>query len=50
MMAAVIDITNDAQRQIVHRLFHESGNVNVKSIDVDFQLIFFSKKSFDYLE
>jgi len=50
MMAAVIGITNDDQRQIVRRLFRESGNVNVKSIDVDFQLIFFSKECFDYLE
>ncbi len=31
MMAAVIDITNDEQRQIVRRLFRESGNVNVKT-------------------
>jgi Na+/H+-dicarboxylate symporter len=34
MMAAVIDITNDDQRQIVRRLFRESGNVNVKTTDV----------------
>ncbi|CAF3330091.1 unnamed protein product [Rotaria socialis] len=33
MMAAVIDITNDDQKQIVRRLFHESGNVNVKTTD-----------------
>ncbi|CAF0777396.1 unnamed protein product [Adineta steineri] len=33
MMAAVIDITNDDQRQIVRRLFRESGNVNVKTKD-----------------
>ncbi|CAF1614470.1 unnamed protein product, partial [Adineta ricciae] len=33
MMAAVIDITNDDQRQIVRRLFRESGNVNVKAKD-----------------
>ncbi|UJR14743.1 hypothetical protein I4U23_001734 [Adineta vaga] len=31
MMAAVIDISNDDQRQIVRRLFRESGNVNVKT-------------------
>ncbi|CAF4634046.1 unnamed protein product, partial [Rotaria sp. Silwood2] len=31
MMAAVIDITNNEQRQIVRRLFRESGNVNVKT-------------------
>lgn len=34
MMAAVIDIINDDQRDIVRRLFRESGNVNVKTIDV----------------
>jgi len=34
MMAAVIDIINEDQRDIVRRLFHESGNVNVKTIDV----------------
>ncbi|CAF2768137.1 unnamed protein product [Rotaria sp. Silwood2] len=33
MMAAVIDIANDDQRKIVHRLFHESGNLNVKTTD-----------------
>ncbi|CAF3102541.1 unnamed protein product [Rotaria socialis] len=31
MMAAVIDIANDEQRQVVRRLFRESGNVNVKT-------------------
>ncbi|CAF4084833.1 unnamed protein product [Rotaria magnacalcarata] len=31
MMAAVIDIANDEQRQVVRRLFLESGNVNVKT-------------------
>ncbi len=41
MMAAVTDIINDNQRQSVRRLFHEAGNVNVKTIDVDFQLIHF---------
>jgi hypothetical protein len=46
MMAAVIDITNDDQRQIVRRLFREAGNVNVKTIDVDFQLIIFYKRIF----
>ncbi|CAF1279168.1 unnamed protein product [Rotaria sp. Silwood1] len=30
MMAAVIDINNNEQKQIVRRLFRESGNVNVK--------------------
>jgi hypothetical protein len=34
MMAAVIDITNDEQRQVVRRLFRESGNVNVKTTSV----------------
>lgn len=34
MLAAVIDITSDDQRQIVQRLFEESGNVNVKTKDV----------------
>jgi hypothetical protein len=34
MMAAVIDITNEDQREIVRRLFRESGNVNVKTLDV----------------
>jgi hypothetical protein len=34
MMAAVIDITNDDQRQVVRRLFRESGNVNVKTTAV----------------
>ncbi|CAF1136886.1 unnamed protein product [Rotaria sp. Silwood1] len=33
MMAAVIDITNDDQRQSVRRLFQESGNLNVKTTD-----------------
>jgi hypothetical protein len=37
MMAAIIDITNDDQRQIVRRLFREARNVNVKTIDVDFE-------------
>jgi hypothetical protein len=40
MMAAVIDITNNEQREIVRRLFRESGNVNVKTIDVCFRRIF----------
>ncbi|CAF1460677.1 unnamed protein product [Adineta steineri] len=31
MMAAVIDITDDDQKQTVRRLFRESGNVNVKT-------------------
>ncbi|CAF1281668.1 unnamed protein product [Rotaria sordida] len=31
MMAAVIDINNNDQRQVVRRLFRESGNVNVKT-------------------
>jgi hypothetical protein len=34
MMAAVIDITTDEQRQVVRRLFRESGNVNVKTTTV----------------
>ena len=34
MMAAVIDITSDEQREIVRRLFRDSGNVNVKTKDV----------------
>ncbi len=34
MMAAVIDITTDEQRQVVRRLFRESGNVNVKPTTV----------------
>ncbi len=46
MMAAVIDITNDDQRQIVRRLFRESGNVNVKTIDVDLQFLIFRKNFF----
>ncbi|CAF1141644.1 unnamed protein product, partial [Rotaria sordida] len=33
MMAAVIDITNDDQRQVVRRLFCELGNLNVKTTD-----------------
>ncbi len=37
MMAAVIDITNDEQREIVRRLFRESGNVNVKTTPVGFE-------------
>lgn len=35
MMAAVIDISNDDQREIVRRLFREAGNVNVKTLDVN---------------
>jgi len=31
MMAAVIDVNSDEQRQVVRRLFRESGNVNVKT-------------------
>jgi hypothetical protein len=50
MMAAVIDITNDDQRQIVRRLFRESGNVNVKTIDVDLQFLIFGKNFFYYLD
>jgi Na+/phosphate symporter len=53
MMAAVIDITNNDQRQIVRRLFRESGNVNVKTKDVYYFLIdYLKKKTFfcDYLE
>jgi len=46
MMTAVIDIINDDQRQIVRRLFREAGNVNVKTKDVDFQLIHFLEYSF----
>ena len=34
MMAAVIDIVSDEQRQVVRRLFRESGNVNVKTTQV----------------
>ena len=34
MMAAVIDITTDEQRQVLRRLFRESGNVNVKTLTV----------------
>lgn len=36
MMAAVIDITSEQQRQVVRRLFRESGNVNVKTKQVRF--------------
>ena len=36
MMAAVIDITNEEQREVVRRLFRESGNVNVKTPTVSF--------------
>lgn len=38
MMAAVIDITNDEQKQTVRRLCRESGNVNVKTTMVRFHL------------
>ena len=31
MMTAVIDIATDEQKQVVRRLFRESGNVNVKT-------------------
>lgn len=31
----MIDITDDDQRKIVRRLFHESGNVNVQTKDVN---------------
>ena len=31
MMAAVIDLAADEQKQVVRRLFRESGNVNVKT-------------------
>ena len=34
MMASVIDITSDEQREVVRRLFRESGNVNVKTTAV----------------
>ncbi len=37
MMTAVIDITNDRQRQVVRRLYRESGNVNVKTTAVGFE-------------
>ena len=40
MMAAVIDITNDDQRQLVRRLFREAGNVNVKTTDVNLSISF----------
>jgi hypothetical protein len=40
MMAAVIDITNDEQRQVVRRLLRESGNVNVKTTAVCFEFNF----------
>lgn len=43
MMAAVIDISNEDQREIVRRLFLEAGNVNVKTIDVRF--LFFINRS-----
>lgn len=36
MMAAVIDIASEEQRQVVRRLFRESGNVNVKTTQVCF--------------
>jgi len=45
-MAAVIDITNDDQRQIVRRLFREARNVNVKTIDVDFEFLGFFERIF----
>jgi hypothetical protein len=34
MMAAVIDIASNEQREVVRRLFRESGNVNVKTTQV----------------
>jgi hypothetical protein len=40
MMAAVIDINNDEQREIVRRLMRESGNVNVKTTNVCFVFLF----------
>ncbi len=43
MMAAVIDITNDEQRQVVRRLLRESGNVNVKTTVVCFEFNYKSK-------
>ncbi len=46
MMAAVIDITNDEQRQVVRRLFRESGNVNVKTPAVCFLFNFNAKHFF----
>ena len=36
MMAAVIDIANEDQRQVIRRLFRESGNVNVKTTQACF--------------
>jgi hypothetical protein len=39
MRAAMIDITDDEQRKIVRRLFHESGNVNVQTKDVNLCLV-----------
>ena len=44
MMAAVINITNDEQRQVVRRLLRESGNVNVKTTIVCVLLVFESKR------
>lgn len=41
MMASVIDITSDEQRDVVRRLFRESGNVNVKTTNVSLTNLFF---------
>jgi hypothetical protein len=40
MMAAVIDIANDEQREVVRRLFRESGNVNVKTTAVCLEFLY----------
>lgn len=49
MRAAVIEISNEDQRDIVRRLFRESGNVNVQTKEVFALIVSFDFSLFQFL-